>query len=143
MIEREYFLESYSPPYQNQKKWLFMLLEVSCFSISHCEKNSAHIVSRILDKKEMAAEYQPVQVLELSGFHFSMSQKTIQILSEKKTKSLKYPNTIPEFCSEFHMCLVGRPNPYKLLQSWELTFPIGLTLLNTKLALKNFLTNIL
>ena len=34
-----------------------MLLEVSCFSISHCEKNSAHIVSRILDKKEMAAEF--------------------------------------------------------------------------------------
>ena len=32
------------------------------------------------------------------------------------------------------MCLVGPPNPYKLEQSWELTFLIGLTLLNTKLA---------
>ena len=42
-----------------------------------------------------------------------------------------------------HMCLVGRLNPYKLEQSWELTFLIGLTLLNTKLALKNFLTHIL
>ena len=41
------------------------------------------------------------------------------------------------------MCLVGRPNPYKLEQSWELTFLIGLTLLNTKLALKKFLTHIL
>ena len=44
---------------------------------------------------------------------------------------------------EAHMCLVGRLNPYKLEQSWELTFLIGLTLLNTKLALKNFLTHIL
>ena len=42
-----------------------------------------------------------------------------------------------------HMCLVGRLNPYKLLQSWELTFLIGLTLLNTKLAKKNFFTDIL
>ena len=42
-----------------------------------------------------------------------------------------------------NMCLVGRLNPYKLEQSWELTFLIGLTLLNTKLALKNFLTHIL
>ena len=42
-----------------------------------------------------------------------------------------------------HMCLVGPLNPYILLQSWELTFLIGLTLLNTKLAKKNFFTNIL
>ena len=42
-----------------------------------------------------------------------------------------------------HMCLVGPPNPYILLQSWELTFLIGLTLLNTKLAKKNFFTDIL
>ena len=42
-----------------------------------------------------------------------------------------------------HMCLVGPPNPYKLEQSWELTFLIGLTLLNTKLASKNFFTDIL
>ena len=42
-----------------------------------------------------------------------------------------------------HMCLVGPPNPYKLEQSWELTFLIGLTLLNTKLAKKNFFTDIL
>ena len=41
------------------------------------------------------------------------------------------------------MCLVGPPNPYKLEQSWELTFLIGLTLLNTKLAKKNFFTDIL
>ena len=41
------------------------------------------------------------------------------------------------------MCLVGRLNPYKLLQSWELTFLIGLTLLNTKLAKKKFFTDIL
>ena len=43
----------------------------------------------------------------------------------------------------YHMCLVGRLNPYKLLQSWELTFLIGLTLLNTKLALEFFLTYVL
>ena len=42
-----------------------------------------------------------------------------------------------------HMCLVGRLNPYILLQSWELTFLIGLTLLNTKLAKKNFFTYVL
>ena len=42
-----------------------------------------------------------------------------------------------------HMCLVGPPNPYELQQSWELTFLIGLTLLNTKLAKKNFFTDIL
>ena len=42
-----------------------------------------------------------------------------------------------------HMCLVGRLNPYKLQQSWELTFLIGLTLLNTKLAKKNFFTDVL
>ena len=41
-------------------------------------------------------------MLEVSGFHFSMSSKTIQKESEKKkTKSLKYPNTITEFFSEF------------------------------------------
>ena len=42
-----------------------------------------------------------------------------------------------------HMCLVGPPNPYKLEQSWELTFLIGLTLLNTKLAKKIFFTDVL
>ena len=42
-----------------------------------------------------------------------------------------------------HMCLVGRLNPYELEQSWELTFLIVLILLNTKLALKNFLTDVL
>ena len=41
-----------------------------------------------------------------------------------------------------HMCLVGPPNPYKLEQSWELTFLIGLTLLNTKLASKFFFHDI-
>ena len=35
-----------------------------------------------------------------------------------------------------HMCLVDPLNPYVLEQSWELTFLIGLTLLNTKLAKK-------
>ena len=40
-------------------------------------------------------------MLEVSGFHFSMSQNSIQTESEKKTKSLNYPNTIPEFFSEF------------------------------------------
>ena len=42
-----------------------------------------------------------------------------------------------------HMCLVGPPNPYKLQQSYELTFLIGLTLLNTKLAKKIFFTDVL
>ena len=45
--------------------------------------------------------------------------------------------------SQNHMCLVGPLNPYILQQSWELTFLIGLTLLNTKLAKKNFFTDIL
>ena len=43
----------------------------------------------------------PVQVLQLSTFHFSMSQKTIQKESVKKTKSLTYPNTIPNFFFKF------------------------------------------
>ena len=37
-------------------------------------------------------------MLEVSGFYFSMSTKTIQKESEKKKQS---PNTIPEFFSEF------------------------------------------
>ena len=45
--------------------------------------------------------------------------------------------------SQQHMCLVSPPNPYKLEQSWELTFLIGLTLLSTKLASKKILTDVL
>ena len=47
------------------------------------------------------------------------------------------------YAEHAHMCLVGPLNPYILLQSWELTFLIGLTLLNTKLAKKKFFTYIL
>ena len=55
-----------------------MLLEVSCFSISHCEKNSAHIVSRILDKKEMAAEF----LVQQYEFTFLKMQITAELLKE-------------------------------------------------------------
>ena len=43
------------------------------------------------------------------------------------------------YATGIHMCLVGPLNPYILEQSWELTFLIDLTLLNTKLASKNLL----
>ena len=42
-----------------------------------------------------------------------------------------------------HMWLVGPLNPYILEQSWELTFLIGLTQMNTKWASNFFFTNIL
>ena len=45
--------------------------------------------------KYLINHLQPVQVLEVSGFHFSMSPKTIQKESEKKTKVLELSKYYP------------------------------------------------
>ena len=65
------------------------------------------------------------------------NEKVLAILKVQMKKDLIHVIHI------MHMCLVGPLNPYILLQSWELTFLIGLTLLNTKLAKKFFFTYVL
>ena len=72
-----------------------------------------------------------------SQLHFTKKK-----ILHQKTKVI-YPKYAKHWPYTVHMCLVGPLNPYKLLQSWELTFLIGLTPLNTKLAKKKFFTDIL
>ena len=55
----------------------------------------------MLENKSRKEDKGPVQVVQLSTFHFSMSQNRIQIESVKKIESQNYPNSIREILAMF------------------------------------------